>query len=121
MGGVQGKLQLPMLSGGLRVAVDRRIPFMVKASCVIFVVGVYGIGEGGACLRHRMNITGGVGVINAAESNGSAKGDEKSRIDSILPLETEAPAGRKVLLWEIASGALIVIHASMDAAFGSRG
>ena len=98
MGGIQGKLQLPMLSGGLRVAVDRHIPFTVKASCVVFIIGVDGIGEGGARLRHRMSITGGAGVITAAESNGSAKGDEKSRIDSILPQEMEAPMGRKVLL-----------------------
>jgi hypothetical protein len=49
------------------------------------------------------------------KSNGSARGDEKSRTDSILPLKTEAPVRRKVLFWKVTGDALTAVHASPKA------
>ena len=59
-------------------------------------------------------------MITTAKSNGSAKGDERSRTDSILHLKTKAPAGRKVLFWKIIGDALAVVHAFLNAVLDLR-
>ena len=67
-----------------------------------------------------MGIVSGTRVITMGKSNRSAKEDERSKIDSILPLKIEAPTGRKIFLWEITGDALAMIHASLDAVFRSK-
>ena len=59
-------------------------------------------------------------MITTAKSNGSAKGDERSRTDSILHLKTKAPAGRKVLFWKITGDVLVVVHASPNVVLDLR-
>jgi hypothetical protein len=102
------------MSGGLGIAVDHHIPLVTKASRVISIVGVSGV-RGGSRLCCRLGITGGTRVITTVESNGSARGDEKSRTDSILPLKTEAPTRRKVLFWKVTGDVLAAVHASLKA------
>jgi len=59
-------------------------------------------------------------MITTRKSNRSARGDERSRTDSISPLRTEALAGRKVLFWKVIGDALAVVHAPPNMVFGSR-
>ena len=44
----------------------------------------------------------------------------RSRTDPILPLKTEAPAGRKVLFWKITGDTLAIVPAPPDMVFGSK-
>ena len=80
------------MPGGLRIAVNHRIPLVTEVSCVVSIIGVGRVREG-SHLHCQLGITNGAREIITAKSNGSAKGDEKSRIDSVSPLRTEALAG----------------------------
>ena len=71
-------------------------------------------------MHHRVGIANGTMVITIAKSNGSAREGKRSRIDSVLPLKVEAPAGRKIFLWVITSNVLAIVHASLDVVFGSK-
>jgi hypothetical protein len=58
-----------------------------------------------------LGVKGGARAITTAKSNGSAKGDERSRTDLVLPLKAEAPVGRETLFQKVTSDALAAVHA----------
>jgi hypothetical protein len=76
--------------------VDGRILLMTETTYVISVIGVGGV-RGRSRLHYRLGVKGGARAITTAKSNMSAKGDERSRIDSVLPLKAEALVGRETL------------------------
>lgn len=66
---------------------------------------------------------GGTRMITAAKrKEGSARQDERLKSNQIFlyPLEMKAPAWREVLLWEIASDVLAMVHRSVEDGLGSK-
>jgi hypothetical protein len=119
LSGFKGKLQLPVLLGGLRITVDGRIPLVTKTPCVISIIGGIGI-RGGSHLCCRLGIAGGAEVITTAKSNGSAKGDERTRTYSVLPLKAEALARREILFQRVIGDVLAAVHTPLNAVLESE-
>jgi hypothetical protein len=87
---------LPVLLGSLEITVDGRILLITETPYVISVIGVGGV-RGGSRLHYRLGVKDGARAISTAKSNGSAKGDKRSRTDPVLPLKVEALVGRETL------------------------
>jgi hypothetical protein len=62
----------------------------------------------------------GARAITTAKSNGSAKGDERTRIYSVLPLKAEALVGREILFQRVIGDVLAVVHTPLNAVVESE-